>query len=431
MAMAFSALIVLLSLFSYLTGVFSKPTNVTIDDSDVGPYPANESKLFTIGFFPPYNGFWSNQVGGQTFFEAVPPRTDSMERGTYTATTTHSGDVSRSIVIDFYGTDITAYFTLANDAFTECRLIVDSVTQQNVRHSPGSRTDDFDYRVPFVTFTGLPQSWHRLEIIVERFTRDRRNYVNFDYATFAYDPEIGVPTNPRADDSSAPPVTSVSSRGNGTQIAAIVSGVFGGCVVLAAIILVWYLRSRKKAPTSAVHSKVDVSNGTTQGSKGFSFRNTFSAFVTKRNATGNSPSTLPVSIPQYHPSNRYSTSSSTASSPKQPMYEEYGNANKWEDLTSIAYSPELRSMTAKTKPVSIGDARSMYTDGGRPDSLGLHLTNIPYEPAKTYQARSATISSQLLRSPDGQVSPRDLTAPYQYSIRQGQKSPTVAPLHAM
>ncbi|EAU80635.2 hypothetical protein CC1G_10202 [Coprinopsis cinerea okayama7 len=375
--MASLALIVFLSFIFFFTGTLGRNVTGQIDDADtdINPFPFfGQSALARIAFYPPNNGNWNSQNGGDT--PEKQPESVKAFKGTYTGNNMEfGGNTPRSIVIDFF--------------VTECDVTLDGALEYRLRHAAGSRDDDFSYQVPLITYQNLSPSFHRLEIKVLPFTQERKNYVNFDYAEYtrgqgnrmSYDAE-GVPAE--------------RQRG-GAELAAIISGSIGGSIIIAAIILVFYFRSRSRmrAASSSVHSKVDISRSTdpeaggSQSSsfKGWSFKRGLISFGRRPETSSHAP---PVSIIHETPGNpRYSTTSSLSS--KQPMYQEFGNAENWEDLTSLAASntnspaqPQRHLITSfgTTQASSELEGRRRHSDN-RLDSLGLHLANMrtPKTPA--------------------------------------------------
>ncbi|KAG2019700.1 hypothetical protein CC2G_005113 [Coprinopsis cinerea AmutBmut pab1-1] len=455
--MASLALIVFLSFIFFFTGTLGRNVTGQIDDADtdINPFPFfGQSALARIAFYPPNNGNWNSQNGGDT--PEKQPESVKAFKGTYTGNNMEfGGNTPRSIVIDFFGTSITAFFTLANDLVTECDVTLDGALEYRLRHAAGSRDDDFSYQVPLITYQNLSPSFHRLEIKVLPFTQERKNYVNFDYAEYTYDSEDA--------DVFLTKLESVFSRGQGNrmsydaegvpaerqrggaELAAIISGSIGGSIIIAAIILVFYFRSRSRmrAASSSVHSKVDISRSTdpeaggSQSSsfKGWSFKRGLISFGRRPETSSHAP---PVSIIHETPGNpRYSTTSSLSS--KQPMYQEFGNAENWEDLTSLAASntnspaqPQRHLITSfgTTQASSELEGRRRHSDN-RLDSLGLHLANMrtPKTPAAATPKSEVSVG---LEEPGYRRSEkpmaRDLTAAYQYSIRVPANVPSVAGL---
>ncbi|TFK26105.1 hypothetical protein FA15DRAFT_654591 [Coprinopsis marcescibilis] len=208
-----------LFVFTWLIGIcLCRPTNVTIDDSAAMNYfplgQRNSSELSRIAFLPPINGLWSNQNGGcGEFFPKELIALSNTKGATYTATTSRAPRIVRSILM--------------------------------LRLAPGSLTEQFAYQVPVVSFTGLDQTWHKIEIQVLGFTRPRQNYVNFDYAEFVWDPEKGSPELY----STIAGATSVQTAPSIGPIVAIAIG--GTLSVGVAIILATYCIVRRRRLLSA------------------------------------------------------------------------------------------------------------------------------------------------------------------------------------
>ncbi|TFK26096.1 hypothetical protein FA15DRAFT_755283 [Coprinopsis marcescibilis] len=166
---------------------------------------------------------WMNQDGGTAFSLAMPNRAN-VNRGTYTATTNHSGNVRRSILVDFYGSAIQVYFTLSNSMATEASLSLDVNEPSQIRHIPNSLDNEYAYKVPVIAFSSLLQTWHRLEIVAYPFETGDPNYVNFDGAEFTWDPEIG-----------SPELLTAPTRSTSLPIGAVIGISVGG--TLAAVVL--------------------------------------------------------------------------------------------------------------------------------------------------------------------------------------------------
>lgn len=417
--MAGLALVTLLSFSTLFSGVAAVLKTESIDDADVGPYPLTSERLATIAFYPPNNGYWGTQQGATDTMVAVAEAVRTFE-GTYTAASSFAGSTPRSIVIDFFGTSITAYFTLSNEYPTECDITMDDKQLFRMRHAAGTRTEDFSYRVPGVTYTNLPPGSHRMEIKVVPFQErpGRLNYVSFDYADFTYDTTAAEAFQNRTSGrSGSPDVEPETEKDGGNQTAAIVGGTIGGAAVLAALILVIYFRSRRSRgmSTSDSSSIEKVPPGQSGRQSVFPRWRPF-ASGSSPNITGTTPdpSTMPsISTHQPHPGvgghdgDRNSlVSSMSASTKAHPLYLHIGpdGNSQWLSSPSEVHRLHLNSMSP---PIHHGSPNRRNSDD-RLDSLGLHLNTIQ-TPKTPYQAVSPGGGSIAAAA-------RELQTPYQYSI---------------
>lgn len=415
-------------LFSGVTGV--KKTQ-EIDDADVGPYSLTNPPLGTIAFLPPNNGYWGTQQGAAQTMVAVADAVRAHE-GTYTAASSFAGTTPRSIVIDFFGTSITPYFTLSNNFVTECDITLDDKQLYELRHTPGSRQEDFSYKVPGVTYVDLAPGLHRLEIKVRPFTEGptgRLNFVSFDYAEFTYDTteaEGWLNRTSTARLGTSPDVE--TSKDGGNQTAAIVGGTLGGAAVLAALVLVIYFRSRRsRGMSSSDSSSIEKIHHHNHPRRQSVFPRWFGSFTAAHSSSGPTPdpSTMPsISTHQPHPGgsgggggghrghdgDRHSMVSSMSTSTKaHPMYLHIGpdGNSQWLSSPSEVHRLHLNSMSPQ-QPIHHGSPGRRNSDD-RLDSLGLHLNTIQ-TPKTPYQTVASPGGGSIA------AAARELHTPYQYSI---------------
>ena len=418
-------------LFSGVAGVLKKEE---IDDAEVGPYSLTTPPLATIAFFPPNNGYWGTQQGAPQTMVAVADAVRAQE-GTYTAASSFAGSTPRSIVIDFFGTSITPYFTLSNNFATEVDITLDDRQLYSMRHVAGSRNEDFSYKVPGVSYVNLSPGQHRMEIKVVAFTESRLNFVSFDYAEFSYDSLEAEAWQNRTSSRSSPDVEQ-EKVGGGNQTAAIVGGTIGGAAVLAALVLVIYFRSRRSRDTSHTSDSSSIEKIPPGGHHSLHprrqsvFPRWFGSFTaahsgSSRDGPTPDPSTMPsISTHQPHPGgsgsgrmgggggdsgDRHSMVSShmSASTKAHPLYLHIGpdGNSQWLSSPSEVHRLHLNSMSP---PIHHGSPNRRNSDD-RLDSLGLHLNTIQ-TPKTPYQTVASPGGASIA------AAARELHTPYQYSI---------------
>lgn len=390
------ALAALVSFSVLFAGVLGALINGTLDDSEVGPWPSSNRRLATIGYYPPANGYWGTHEGSPDTMVDKEVEAVKAFGGSFTAASSFAGSTPRKITIDFFGTSITAFFTLSNRYATECDFTLDGEQLIELRRQPDSTNERFSYQVPAVNYSNLSPSLHRLEINVGRYSDDfsRLNFISFDYAQFTYDT---AEADAYFEKSSSQPESSPNAEKtnredtqHGNQTAAIVGGTIGGAAVLAAALLViFFVRSRRlqgEAHSSSDSSSMDEKTGI-PGSlppNGQSRRPSRWMPFGSSMPHGNGP-------PTSGPSTTLATSSPFASQPEQrgsdtdrhsmfsamststkahPLYLHIGPDGNSQWLSSPSEVHRLNLNSTPPQP------HRRYSDG-RLDALGLQLNTIP------------------------------------------------------
>ncbi|KAH6903078.1 hypothetical protein BKA70DRAFT_1303130 [Coprinopsis sp. MPI-PUGE-AT-0042] len=418
--MAGLALVAFLSFSTLITGVAAISRTETIDDAEVGPYPTTSSRLATIGFYPPNNGYWGTQLGSTDTMVVKTLTTAKLYDGTFTAASSFAPSTPRSITIDFFGTSIKAFFTISNSWPTHCDITLDEGRLIEMRHEPGNLTEDVAYQVPGVEYKDLSPGLHRMQIQVVPFSEKGtvRNFVSFDYAEYTFDSTAAEAYQQQKSSNrsgSSAGVEPESEKDSGNQTAAIVGGTIGGAAALAAIVLVIYFRSRRSRAMSSSDSssieKVGMHPSGSQSRRGSAFPRwrAFGSFMV-RSPDGSGPtpdpSTMPSVSSHQHPggpeAHRHSmVSSMSASTKAHPLYLHIGpdGNSQWLSSPSEVHRLHLNSVQGSPQRRNSDD---------RLDSLGLHLNTI-HTPKTPYQSVSPGGGSIAAAA-------RELHTPYQYAI---------------
>lgn len=263
MAGPLGRLVLLISLVSaFVLGAFARRATGTIDDAstDLGPG-------YDIAFLPAKNGHWNDQSGctdGNAFCLSQVDRTLCKDT-TWTATGLYAAS-GRSIVIDFVGDRISAFFTLVDagprNLSTRCSFTMDNGPPVPFEHTQAEigTTHSFQYQQQVFSSGLLGYGPHKLVISIAASEVDI-NYLNFDYAEYSFDDEIpvslpGVATTtvtatPQPTSSNDLSKDSATASGSsGVFKAAIIGGSISGTIVVVAIVLffIWRARYKKAQP---------------------------------------------------------------------------------------------------------------------------------------------------------------------------------------